>query len=160
MLRPNHVGILSAAAAVLLLAVVAALLKPSRQVRATELEVRFVGFTNRPTGSAALFLFTNGTPRAVHVQTTALEAEIGGEWETVRTSPTNRLVGSFSAGKTFIWPLDIETTNKAWRLQVSCVEEAKGLARLLEATSELFYRIRTGTATSTFTGRSYSVTSR
>lgn len=128
-------------------------------VQPTNLVVTFVGFTNSPAGAQALFYFTNGTPRSLHFQITSADYKTESGWKSAPSTRGNRLVGSLDSKMGFTWPCDVGTTNTAWRLRISCVEQATGVSGAVDRGKEVVNKVKTGNPTHIFTGRTYEIVS-
>ena len=128
-------------------------------VQPTNLVVTLVGFTNSVAGPQALFFFTNGTPHPLHFQVMSLDFRTSSGWEAAPETRGNRLVGSLGSEKGYTWPCDVDNTNTTWRLQISCVEQARGVSRAVDRGKELVNELKTGHSTHRFTGRMYDIVS-
>jgi len=149
--------------ALLLIMIVVALRHPHSTgvaaVQATNLVVTFVAFTNGAAGQQALFYFTNATPRSLHFLIVSLDYRTGSGWNSAPETRGNRLVGSLGSGMGFRWPVDVDATNTAWRLRISCVEQAKGVPGVVDRGKEVVNKVKTGNPTHIFSGRRYEIVS-
>jgi hypothetical protein len=129
-------------------------------LQSTNLVVTFLGFTNTVDGiHQALFYFTNCTPRSLNFQIASLEYRTVGDWKSVPKTRHKSLVGVMSPGITSRWAVDVDSTNTAWRVRVSCAEKATGFQALRDRGREIVDEIKTGNTSDYFTGRMYDVVS-
>jgi hypothetical protein len=132
---------------------------PHRMAAPQDMAVVFVGFTNMPTGSAAVFLITNGTAREHHFEITRVEYKGYAQGGSGSPKPGQGLLGSLGPGQGIHWPVPVENTNVVWRLRLHCQEKATGLPGAIDKGKEVANRMKTGNTTHIFHGRQYEVTS-
>jgi len=110
-----------------------------------------------PGGPAAMFELSNASPQTVigNVQSLEYRTPVGWRAVTVPTTGTAALIPPKSAVTSII---PVNATNTQWRITVFCVEQATGVARMIERGKEFGNQVLTGAKTENFSGRKYMVT--
>jgi hypothetical protein len=118
------------------------------------LAVTFLGFTNMPDGaSAAVFLFTNGTPSVHELKLKQLEYQAEDGWH--QHPPGKSLFRPLGPGYAFTDWFPVSATNRVWRIRLACREQAV----LVDSAKERLYKLTNGREAAFISGRSYQLLS-
>jgi hypothetical protein len=110
-------------------------------------------------GPAAVFQYTNSSHYATLVSVQSMEYGTGSSWKAVKLPTEAVTMPLVPPNSTVAQTIPVADTNIAWRITVFCIEQARGLPRVVEQAEQLGKQAVTGQKTETFSGRKYIITS-